>query len=814
MKTRPMMRLTTLLWLLAVVLGTADSPRAQQKAEGTLYTRVEGDVVRAAIEIAIEPDWHLYHDDLGHADAVGRPTVVELSGGGIAWSQVVFPEPEFLEQPGMMPDGSDGWINGHGDEIVIYAAGRVPEGELTAEITAEISGLTCLDGGSCIPYRETLTSQGEGPEVVFLDFPEDLQAPAAGAGVQDEFSGEAAVGGRATFRMYTRFDDESRVLQVAVEAQIDDHWHLYHDDIGDPGGAAKPTIVTLKGDGVLGGQALFPEPETLLQPGLAPDGGDAWVNGHHDTIWIRAAAKLAAGVSASDVEVEIDGLTCEDGGSCIPFVVTLTSMGAGPDEAFEDFPAELAPEGEPLASGSADSDAGADSSADSSAGSAALNERGANDVEAWAALASTWDYQPRERGIGTSGESKSLLLWMVLAFIAGSILNVMPCVLPVVSIKILSFVNQAGESRGRIFALGLAFGAGILSVFLVLGALAALLGLGWGQQFQSATFLVIMTSVVFAFALSLFGVFEIGLPNAVGQMAGTQKQEGLLGAFSMGILSTILATPCSGPFLGSTLAWAVTQPKLTIMAIFGMAGFGMAAPYLVLTSNPKFLKYVPKPGAWMETFKHVSGFLLLFTAIFLLASVPDSLLRYTILFLVFTALGCWIWGRFATFDQTRAKHAATLAIAIATVGLGGWFSFRMLPAFLHIDEAVWEPFDAHKLATYQAQGRNVFIDWTADWCLTCKTNERVVFHAESIQELFSKKGFALMIADETEVDLRQKIMEDLRVHLGSTSIPFCAVFPGDEPQAPYTFRDLVTREAFSEVLELCPDPAALEFASR
>ena len=145
----------------------------------------------------------------------------------------------------------------------------------------------------------------------------------------------------------------------------------------------------------------------------------------------------------------------------------------------------------------------------------------------------------------------------------------------------------------------------------------------------------------------------------------------------MGILSTLLATPCSGPFLGSTLAWAVTQPPTIIMAIFAMAGVGMAFPYAILTSNPAFLKYVPKPGAWMETFKHLMGFLLLFTMLFLMASVPEADMLYLLTFLTFVGMGCWIWGHFATFDQKPGKRFATLAWVVIAF-CGGGFLFSLL----------------------------------------------------------------------------------------------------------------------------------------
>ncbi len=803
------MRLTFLLrtlvpTLLAIACFGATPLAAQSdKVAATLYTRAEGGVIRAAIAFEIEPDWHLYHDELGHPDAVGKPTVIELEG--VTWSAPRFPEPDRLEQPGMMPDGSDGWIFGHHGEIVVYAAGRIAAGAAPPQrVSATIDALACLDDGACIPYRATLTSAGPGPDGVFADFPDDLEPPpgaepgaGSSAAAKDEEApprGAPVAGGKATFRLFTRVvEGDERHVQAVIEVEIADDWHLYHDDIGDPGAAAKPTVVTFGEEAVTASAVRFPEPDPLIQEGLGAGGSDIWTFGHHGRVRIHAAARLAPDAAPSEVVVGIDGLTCQDDGSCIPFDIELVSMGSGSEGTFDAFPEDLLPpEGEPGAAGRPEASPEALVGESDPAAAASLGEL------------PEWDYVPRERGIAATGEMQSLWLFMLFAFIAGAILNVMPCVLPVVSIKVLSFVNQAGESRGRVFALGSAFAAGILVVFLVLGSLAALLGLGWGEQFNTPAFLIVMTGIVFGFALSLFGVYELGVPQAVGQMVGTQRREGLGGAFAMGVLSTILATPCSGPFLGSTLAWAVTQPGLVVFSIFAMAGLGMAAPYLVLTSNPKFLKYVPKPGAWMETFKHLTGFLLLATALFLMVSLPAELVLYTLLFLLFVALGCWIWGRYATFDQKPARRVGTLASALSAIAIGAWLSFAALPAFLHVDETYWEPFDARKLAQYHAEGRNVFVDWTADWCLTCKTNERMVYHTDEVMDAFRAKGFALMIADETGGGALKRDMIELRKHLGSDSIPFAAVFPADQPQEPFILRDLVLRDDFLELLELVP----------
>lgn len=857
------MKRTILGCLSLSLLATAGSA---QKAHTTLHARAQGGVVRAAIRIEIDEGWHLYHHELGHPDAAAKPTVVELGGDGIEWTDVAWPEPEVIDQSAI---GAGVFVLGHHGEIVLYAAGRLADGSGDADEAGEgaaeleISGLTCLENGSCIPYRESVRAQGAGPDELFDDFPGDLVpagwatepvepepapvGPAEEVGeaeeaervqVADAPASGPVRGGEASFELFTRAD--GGLVRALLVIDVEDDWHLFHEDMGHPDAAAQPTTLDWRGAGITWGQARWPEPDYLDQSDIM--GAGVYALGHHGRIEVAIVGRLDEGARAEDASVGVAGQTCLDDGQCIPIRgLTVRSSGAGSDERFATFPADLEAPADPGAAGdpsggdesgvpgdgsgdagtSGDLESTVDPTGDPAAGSGGGASGNAGSVtgdsssskipesKVIARLGRT--YEPRERGIGASeeggGEERGLAMWMLLAFVAGMILNIMPCVLPVVSIKVLSFVNQAGESRGRIFALGSMFSFGILAVFLVLGALAAFAGKNWGSQFQSVEFLVVMIAVVFAFSLSLFGLFELGVPQAVGQMAGQQqRREGLVGAFSMGILSTLLATPCSGPFLGSTLAWAVTQPTSVILAIFGMAGVGMAFPYAILTSNPAFLKFVPKPGPWMETFKHLMGFLLLFTVLFLMASVPEKDMLYLLTFLVFVGLGCWIWGHFATFDQKPGRRLVTVGwVVLAFLG-GGFLSFRTLPAFF-AEEEIWEPFDMDRLVAYQDEGRNVFVDFTADWCLTCKTNEKVVYEAEDTLALFDQKGVAVMKADETNIDdLNVQWIMALRNHLGSQSIPFSAVFPGNDPSRPMIFRDLVTPEGFRAALEALPDP--------
>jgi len=254
-----------------------------------------------------------------------------------------------------------------------------------------------------------------------------------------------------------------------------------------------------------------------------------------------------------------------------------------------------------------------------------------------------------------SKDSTSLAVILLFALLAGFLLNFMPCVLPVVGLKVMSFVEQSGESRGRMFLLNLSYSAGLISVMLVLASLAVFAGLGWGEQFSSAGFNITLAAFVFAFALSFLGVWEIPIPGLVGTIAssGSAQSEGYIGAFLKGTLSTVLATPCSGPFLGSALTWAVTQSAHLTYLVFAAVGLGMASPYLLIGLFPRLAGFLPKPGNWMVTFKQLMGFVLLATVVYLMSFMSIPSVVPTVLLLLGVGIGCWRLGSVVLMGTRR-----------------------------------------------------------------------------------------------------------------------------------------------------------------
>jgi thiol:disulfide interchange protein len=273
------------------------------------------------------------------------------------------------------------------------------------------------------------------------------------------------------------------------------------------------------------------------------------------------------------------------------------------------------------------------------------------------------------------GVHHNLLFVLLAGFLGGLILNVMPCVLPVISIKILSFVQQAGEDPQRIFRLGLAFGAGIMVWFWAFAALSMTGDLPW----QYPQVVIGLSAVLFVFALSLFGVFEIMLPGAAaGKLDALTAREGYSGAFLKGVLATLLGTACTAPFLAGAMAYALTQPAWIVFLVFSAAGLGMASPYVLLSAKPAWLKFIPKPGPWMITFKQAAGFVLLGTVVWLLwilaAQLDAQGVVWTVAFLGFLGLAVWMLGLINP-TWPAAGRATVWAASIVVAAFGFYFCY-------------------------------------------------------------------------------------------------------------------------------------------
>ena len=377
------------------------------------------------------------------------------------------------------------------------------------------------------------------------------------------------------------------------------------------------------------------------------------------------------------------------------------------------------------------------------------------------------------------GTTHGLLGVLGLALLGGIILNLMPCVFPVIGIKIMGFVHQAGADRAKVKAHGLAFAAGVLVSFWTLAGvlLVARAGgaqLGWGYQLQVPGFVFALTIVMLVFALSLSGVFEIG-GSLIGTGSGLQSKGGYTGSFFSGVLATVVATPCSAPFLAPALGAAVVLPPVQSLAAFTAIALGLALPYLVLSFAPGLVKRLPRPGAWMETFKQFMAFPLYATAGYLLfvlaAQVGDGLLN-TILGLTLVAMAVWVLGRWAIIVRTvrvrRMAQLAALALFVAGVALG-------LPRAKE-DWIVWSPEVVAKLRTQQ---RIIYVDFTARWCVTCQVNKAAVFGSTEVQETFRRLNVAKVRGDWTNRD--PQIAAELR-RFDRAAVPVNLIYLPGRPE--------------------------------
>lgn len=410
-----------------------------------------------------------------------------------------------------------------------------------------------------------------------------------------------------------------------------------------------------------------------------------------------------------------------------------------------------------------------------------------------------------------------LFKMLLYAFIGGLILNIMPCVLPVIALKILGFVTESRSNPAHVRKLGLIYGSGVLVSFLALAALvigvkAAGHQAGWGMQFGNPQFLVALTVLVTLVALSLFGLFEINLGARVMGGAGTlASKQGSAGAFFNGVLATVLATPCTAPFLGVALGFAFAQPAGIVLLIFLTVGAGLAFPYVLLSFRPTWLKFLPKPGAWMERFKIAMGFPMLATAVWLFSLTQSHYGRsawWLGLFLVVVGLCAWVYGEFVQRGRTRRLLGGIAAILILATGyayvLEGQLNWRR-PTKENVNGSsasssriAWEPWSAEAVAKAQAAGRPVLVDFTADWCLTCQANKKFAIEVPSVEAKLRALNAVTLLGDYTH--LPAAITSELKRH-GRAGVPLVLVYPGAAGAPPEQLPEALTPGIVLEALE-------------
>lgn len=399
-------------------------------------------------------------------------------------------------------------------------------------------------------------------------------------------------------------------------------------------------------------------------------------------------------------------------------------------------------------------------------------------------------------------------LALFYAFVGGLILNLMPCVFPVLSIKALGFVQQSGDARSKPLHHGLVFAAGVLISFWILaGALIALnaagQNLGWGFQLQEPGFIVGLLVVMFLFGLSLSGVFEIG--TSAISLAGKVKSGGYAGSFFSGILATAVATPCTAPFMGVALGVALAMPAAQSLTVFTFLGLGMALPYVVLSANPRLIKKLPRPGAWMETFKQAMAFPMFATCVWLIwvlgAHVGNDGLLKVLFGLVALAIGAWVYGRWTQPHRRALARRGAIATGVAFAALGIWLMLPRASAEIaeteETSDIAWQKFSPALVAQLQADDKPYFIDFTADWCLTCKANEARALSPSRVVDRIRESGVAMIKADWTkrDADITQALSS-----YGRSGVPLYIFDPGGPGARPEVLPQLLSPDLVLEKL--------------
>jgi len=402
----------------------------------------------------------------------------------------------------------------------------------------------------------------------------------------------------------------------------------------------------------------------------------------------------------------------------------------------------------------------------------------------------------------------TILKFLLMAFIGGIILNIMPCVLPLLSVKALNLVEQSEHDKKVILKSSLLYALGILISFLALALTVIILKssgelFGWGFQFQNPVFVLTLITIIFIFSLSLFDVFTLNAPQR-GVIKASKYSAGksYSGSFITGIFAVLVATPCTAPFMGAALGFAFSQTPLVIILIFSSLSLGFALPFVLLGLFPALIKKMPKPGKWMNTFKEFMGFLLLGTVIYLLTSLYGligSSIKGVLWFLLFTGLAVWIFGRFGSAIEKRIKRIISLFVTLLIITLSAmqFLNLNIVEKETVDRNDIWEEFSTELVEKYRAENIPVFIDFYADWCTSCKVNDATVLNTAKIRNMFDEYNVRLVKGDFTAGN--REIAKWLAEY-NRAGVPLYILFrPGEDA---VVFPEILTRSMIEKELKL------------
>lgn len=671
--TRLLGAVTWLPVLLALLIGVA-SPAIGQSATSKLYAKVQGEDLLVAIKVT--PGLENWFYDDGPGDVGGKPTVVTLGGlGGVSWTPVLFPEPK------VKYDESIDWTSKYFDKATVLYAAAVGVGAdaTAADVTAVIDGQVC-DTMQCMPWGETLSFDSAGADEIWAGFPAALLVSDSGEAPTEapteatesetpEATSEAPVwtplfagDAKAESRAFVRALDDDRV-ELVIQVATPEHWHMYGGPTeAEKGpGIAVPTTITVEGGNVDWEDVHFPEPVKYTQTEGAADG---WVWAYGGTFHFGVKGEAYDELDLDSIEISINGQSC-DTGSCLPISMTPSVDGEGDaamfTAAFADWTHPQTPDGIDVSSGSA--------GADGAAGNA-------------------------PKVFGQDTESSSLLRFLILAIGAGLFTLLMPCTYPMIPITISVFTKQAEARGGKVLPLALAYGAGIVLMFVLLGVILGPLMVKIAAHW--ATNLLIGGVFVF-FALSLFGMIDLRPPAFMMKFAGSANTKGgYTGVFFMGLTLVVTSFTCTGPFVGTLIAAGAAGGVMHVA--LGMATFGatMAAPFVLLALLPGRMSTMPSAGAWMNTLKVFMGFVELAASLKFFSNADISLhlmiIPREVFLILWTAIafvaGSYLLGRVNLKGESPDGEIGPGRMMAALVTISGGFYCLLGAMGYHLDGTV------------------------------------------------------------------------------------------------------------------------------
>jgi thiol:disulfide interchange protein len=418
---------------------------------------------------------------------------------------------------------------------------------------------------------------------------------------------------------------------------------------------------------------------------------------------------------------------------------------------------------------------------------------------------------PEMASFNSTHQAKPNAFWLMIlwAFLGGLILNFMPCVFPVIGLKALGFIEQGREDPLKAKFHGLVFTLGVWVSFCALAGVLIFLRaqgeeLGWGFQLQSPGFVLALSALLFALAWSLMGVFEIGL-SAMNFGSNLSNRTGYKGSFFSGVLATVVATPCTAPFMGVALGFALSQSVFSALIIFSAMALGISAPFLALTCFPSLIEKLPRPGSWMETFKQFTAFPLFATTLWLLSVFAAQTSLENCFFALWSLLGLgfslWCYGKFCNLGCKKySKITGWILIILSATGASYLAQEALnLESSAHENQQSlpWEVFSDEKLQSILASGRPVFVNFTAKWCLTCQANLHGPLGSDAVREAFMKANVACLKADWTQRD--PKITQALH-RLNRSGVPAYALYSPKQPHEPLVLPELLTESILLEAV--------------